>query len=240
MEYVCRNKQPFFNMNIVITGAGKGIGLATVQQFLKDSDHRVWACSREVKGLETLAHPTLYPVTMDLTTCEASEIYDSVAACMDTVDILIHNAGILINKAFDATSLDDWRNVLETNLLAVVKVNQALLPLMKKSHQAHIVHIGSMGGVQGSSKFPGLSAYSASKAALANLSECMAEELKADGIHVNCLALGAVDTEMLRQAFPGYTASVNSREMAEFILDFSINRRHLFNGKIVSVSASTP
>jgi NAD(P)-dependent dehydrogenase (short-subunit alcohol dehydrogenase family) len=97
-----------------------------------------------------------------------------------------------------------------------------------------------MGGFQGSSKFPGLSAYSASKAALASLTECMAEELKSDGIHVNCLALGAVDTEMLRQAFPGYQAPVSSEDMARFIGEFSINQRTFFNGKIIPVSSSTP
>ncbi len=112
--------------------------------------------------------------------------------------------------------------------------------MLRKSAAAHIVHIGSMGGVQGSSKFPGLSAYSASKAALANLTECMAEELQSDGIHVNCLALGAVNTEMLRHAFPDYVADMSSEQIAEFIYDFSINRRSFFNGKILPVAASTP
>lgn len=227
-------------MNIVITGAGKGIGLALVQQFLQYPEHRIWACSRDVSALEKLTNPNLAVVAMDIAVASEASIFQAVSSALNQVDILIHNAGILINQPFENTGVDTWREVFDVNLFSVVKINQALLPLLRRSSAAHVIHIGSMGGVQGSSKFPGLSAYSASKAALANLTECMAEELKQDGIHVNCLALGAVDTEMLRQAFPGYVADRSSDEMAMFIYDFSVNRRAFFNGKILPVASSTP
>ena len=97
-----------------------------------------------------------------------------------------------------------------------------------------------MGGFQGSSKFPGLSAYSASKAALGNLTECLAEEFKEMGIAVNALALGAVKTEMLEEAFPGYVPPVNAQEMAGFMANFATSGHHFFNGKILPVSVSTP
>lgn len=227
-------------MNIVITGAGKGIGLALVRQFLKSPEHRIWVCSRNITALKTLASPNLFTLELDITKATAAAIAQHVSSHFNTVDILIHNAGVLINSPFENTSIEDWQKVFEVNLFSVVKINQALIPLMKSSHSAHIVHIGSMGGVQGASKFPGLSAYSASKAALANLTECMAEELKSDGIHVNCLALGAVDTEMLRKAFPDYSADMSSDDIAAFICDFSLNSRKFFNGKILPVAASTP
>lgn len=227
-------------MNIVITGAGKGIGLELTKQFLQSPEHQVWACSRDVSALNALQHPRLNIATVDLTTAQEKEIHTMVATAFERVDILIHNAGVLVNRPFEETTQNDWRQVFEVNVFSAVKVSQALLPLLKKSAGAHIVHIGSMGGFQGASKFPGLSAYSAGKAALANLTECMAEELKADGIHVNCLALGAVDTEMLRQAFPGYQAPVSSQSMAELIYQFSVTQRPFFNGKILPVSASTP
>lgn len=227
-------------MNIVVTGAGRGIGLALVRQFLQNPEHHVWACSRDIEALRAIDSPQLAAETLDIAKSTTVEIAHRVSAHFETVDVLIHNAGVLINRPFATTSLDDWFRVFDVNLFSVVKINQALLPLLKKSKTAHIVHIGSMGGVQGSSKFPGLSAYSASKAALANLTECMAEELKADGIHVNCLALGAVDTEMLRTAFPDYSATMKSAEMAAFIADFSLNQRPYFNGKILPVASSTP
>ncbi|MEZ4893092.1 MAG: SDR family oxidoreductase [Saprospiraceae bacterium] len=227
-------------MNIVITGAGKGIGFALVNRFLEQRGHKVWACSRDVSNLKKIENPDLASDAVDISLAASEEIYKLVSVQFDTVDVLIHNAGVLINEPFESTSLDSWKHVFEVNLFSVIKINLALLPLLRKSHGAHIIHIGSMGGVQGSAKFPGLSAYSASKAALANLTECMAEELGKEGIHVNCLALGAVDTEMLRAAFPGYKADMNSEEMAGFICDFSLHQRAFFNGKIIPVASSTP
>jgi NAD(P)-dependent dehydrogenase (short-subunit alcohol dehydrogenase family) len=97
-----------------------------------------------------------------------------------------------------------------------------------------------MGGVQGSAKFPGLAAYSSSKAALANLSELLAEELKEKNIRVNCLALGAAQTEMLETAFPGYKAPVTAAEMAQWVGWFAINGHRFFNGKVLPVALSTP
>lgn len=227
-------------MNVVITGAGKGIGFDLTQRFAQDPVHRVWACSRNVSAFPDSAPSRLLVEAMDIAAVPETEIHQRVAAHFEQVDILIHNAGILINKPFVELTLSEWREQFEVNVFSAVKITRALLPLLRKSGTAHVVHIGSMGGVQGASKFPGLSAYSASKAALANLTECLAEELKPDGIHVNCLALGAVNTEMLRQAFPGYIADMDSGQMADFIHDFSLNMRPFFNGKILPVTASTP
>jgi NAD(P)-dependent dehydrogenase (short-subunit alcohol dehydrogenase family) len=128
----------------------------------------------------------------------------------------------------------------EANVMGVVKMVQAVLPLMGGAGHPHIVNIGSMGGFQGTAKFPGLAAYSASKAAVANLTECLAEELKEQNIKVNCLALGAVNTEMLHEAFPGYVAPVSAVAMAQYIASFALTGQYIMNGKIVPVSISTP
>jgi NAD(P)-dependent dehydrogenase (short-subunit alcohol dehydrogenase family) len=105
---------------------------------------------------------------------------------------------------------------------------------------SHIVNISSMGGFQGSSKYKGLSYYSASKSALACLTECLANEFSEYGISVNCLALGSVKTEMLDKAFPGYKAPVDAKEMAEFISDFALTGHKFFNGKILPVAVTNP
>jgi NAD(P)-dependent dehydrogenase (short-subunit alcohol dehydrogenase family) len=97
-----------------------------------------------------------------------------------------------------------------------------------------------MGGFQGSAKYKGLSYYSASKAALACLSECLAAEFATSGINVNCLALGAVQTEMLEEAFPGYKAPVDAKTMARFISDFALNGHKFFNGKVLPVAIDNP
>jgi len=85
-----------------------------------------------------------------------------------------------------------------------------------------------------------MSLYSASKGALAILTESLAEELKEQNIRVNALALGAVQTEMLEEAFPGYQAAVTAEEMADFITDFALKAHSYINGKIIPVSLSTP
>jgi len=167
-------------------------------------------------------------------------MFDAIIAKFSKVDVLINNAGKLINKKFMEMSREEWASVFDLNFFGIVQLIKTLQPFLAKSTLAHVVNIGSMGGVQGSSKFNGLSAYSASKAALANLTECLAEEFKELNIRMNCLALGAVNTEMLKDAFPGYVAPVNSAEMAEFIAHFSVTAHRFMNGKVIPVSINTP
>ena len=97
-----------------------------------------------------------------------------------------------------------------------------------------------MGGVQGSSKFSGLSAYSSCKGALITFTELLAEEYKKTGPSFNVLALGAVQTKMLEKAFPGYKSNISAKKMASYVLDFSISGHELLNGKLIPVSLSTP
>jgi len=104
----------------------------------------------------------------------------------------------------------------------------------------HVVTISSMGGVQGSLKFPGLAAYSSSKGAVITLTELWAEEFKETGPSFNVLAIGAVQTEMLEEAFPGYEAPITAKDMADYILDFALNGQRYYNGKLLQVSSSTP
>ncbi|MDB5153013.1 MAG: family NAD(P)-dependent oxidoreductase [Mucilaginibacter sp.] len=154
------------------------------------------------------------------------------------VDILINNAGILINKPFTELLETDFVEMLQSNFIGHVRIIQSLLPLMPAG--SHIVNIGSMGGVQGSAKFPGLSAYSASKAALHTLTECLAQELTEQQIKVNCLALGSAQTEMLEKAFPGYESPVMAFEMGKYIADFALTGHRFFNGKVLPVAVTTP
>jgi len=230
--------------NILITGASKGIGFETVKLFLQQNDCRVIAISRNIKSLVELANTIdesdrLIPISFDLTEDNHSELATYLNEC-EQIDILINNAGLLINKPFAELSIEDWRTLFEVNVFGPVKLIQYVLPLLQKASKPHIVNIGSMGGFQGSSKFGGLAAYSASKAALANLSECLSGELAGSRIASNCLCLGAVNTEMLQQAFPGYQAPLNSEEMAQFLVDFSSTGHRFFNGQVIPVALNNP
>jgi short-subunit dehydrogenase len=224
--------------NIVVIGASRGIGSELVQLLSKN--HNVLAMSRNLSKLEALKGSSSIQIArIDLSEKNVKNIISSIIRdSFEEVHVLINNAGYLVNKSILDISQEDIELSYATNVFGLIQSCQATVPFMKSG--AHIVNIGSMGGIQGSSKFPGLSVYSSSKAAVAGFSECLAEELMDENIQVNCLALGAVQTEMLKEAFPEYKAPTSATEMAEFIADFSLNSNQWINGKVIPVSISTP
>ena len=167
-----------------------------------------------------------------------NKVEDFIKANWQQVDVLVNNAGALLNKPFAETSISDFEYVYKTNVFGVAEMTRVVIPFMTK--ESHVVTVSSMGGVQGSMKFPGLAAYSSSKGAVITLTELLAEEYKETGPSFNVLALGAVQTEMLEEAFPGYIAPTTAKEMAEYIADFSLNGQKYYNGKLLQVSNSTP
>ena len=230
-------------MNIVVTGASQGIGYEVVRKLLGNSEHHVFALARNKKKLESLKKYSLGSAytyySFDLLKENfKKDLIPEITRALGKVDILINNAGLLINKPFADFTNKDFDNLFDTNVKSTFKIIRDLMPHFAKN--AHIVNISSMGGYQGSAKFPGLSLYSASKGALGILTECIAEEFKDWNIKANALALGAVQTEMLSDAFPGYEAPVKAEEMARFIIDFAMKAHHYINGKIIPVSLSTP
>jgi short-subunit dehydrogenase len=228
-------------MNILITGASRGIGYATAELLCKNPQNQVIALSRSTTHLQELQakYPNLFPFAFDLT-APAKSIITEIQSQFSSIDILINNAGYLINKSFEDLTDEDWEHSFEVNVLGVIKIIRALLPQMGKKHNTHILNIGSMGGFQGTIKFLGLSAYSASKAALANLTETLAIELEDKHIKVNCLALGSVQTEMFEEAFPNSVASLQTSQVAEYIAWFALNGHTFHNGKVIPVAVSTP
>lgn len=233
-------------MNIIITGAAGGIGADLVKEYCKDPSNRVIAISRNEEKLEFLkayceSNYSNPPEILALDICSLpDDRLSRLLTNFDKVDILINNAGLLINKPFTELSKKDWYDSFEVNLFGAVELIKICLDKLEAAGCAHIVNIGSMGGFQGSSKFPGLSAYSASKGALAVLTECLSVELSGKGIRTNCLCLGAVNTDMLANAFPGYRAPVKSEDMAAFVAAFSEDAHRFMDGKIVPVALSNP
>ena len=234
-------------MNIIVTGASKGIGFEIVRAFAASEKCKIIAIARNENALFRLRDECntsfpdsiVIPIVFDLTvSAYRTELLPRIEKHFNRIDILINNAGKMINKPFETLSEYEFDNLMDVNVKSAFKMIKLCLPMMHKN--AHIVNIGSMGGVQGSAKFPGLSVYSSSKGALAILTECLAEELKSKHISINCLALGAVQTEMFNAAFPGAKAPNSSVQMAEFIVDFAMKGHNLFNGKILPVSLSTP
>jgi len=224
--------------NIIITGTSRVIGFELAQLFAKNN-FQVLALSRNTATLDNLKLKNITTISVDLSAeKDLKKVTGFVKKNWKQVDILINNAGKLINKPFENLTSADFLEVYKVNVFAVAELTRLLIPFLKKG--SHVLNISSIGGIQGSMKFPGLAAYSSSKGALLTLTEVLAEEYKEQQISFNALALGAVQTEMLEEAFPGYKASVSAEEMAEYIYNFAVTGNKFYNGKILQVSSTTP
>ena len=233
---------------ILITGASNGIGYQTALKLAVENNIVIAVARNKTKlkqlHVETIRqnpNAQLHLIAFDLSADYRKSLLEELSKLkVVQLDCLINNAGLLINKPFEQLQLEDFKKVYDVNVFAPAILIQTVLPLLEKSENAHIVNISSMGGVQGSSKFAGLSAYSSSKGALITLTECLAMELASKNIKVNCLALGGVNTEMLAAAFPGYEAPLSAKQISEWIGWFALNGHQFFNGKIIPVAVSTP
>jgi NAD(P)-dependent dehydrogenase (short-subunit alcohol dehydrogenase family) len=227
-------------MTVIITGASRGIGFELTKLFL-NANYQVIALTRHTETLEGLSNSNLQIIATDLSSkISIDKAVFAIKEKHQTIAFVINNAGTLVNKPFEDILYSDLEKTYQVNVFAPFYLTQQLLSVLGKKSKAHIVNISSIGGFQGSVKFSGLSSYSSSKAAVVGLTECMAEEFKEKNITVNCLALGAVQTEMLAEAFPGYEAPIKPFQMAEYIFDFTTKGHHYYNGKILPVSLSTP
>ncbi|WP_396149326.1 SDR family NAD(P)-dependent oxidoreductase [Flavobacterium sp.] len=223
--------------NIIITGTSRGIGYEMALQFA-NAGHQVLAISRKTSQV-LMEHENITCLSIDISDeNQLQQVLVFVSKTWKKVDVLIHNAGSLLHKNFTEISSQEFQNIYKVNVFAVAELTKICIPFMGKG--SHVVTISSMGGIQGSMKFAGLSAYSSSKGAVITLSELLAEEYKENGIAFNVLALGAVNTEMLQEAFPGYEAPLSAKEMADYIFNFSLTGNKYYNGKVLQVSASTP
>lgn len=231
--------------NILITGASNGIGAEIVRTLAKSDNHQIFALARSVEKLHTLAKECslnskskVIPIEFDLEDVAYGALLVEISRYTNQLDGVVHNAGVLIARAFEDFTPFEFDKIFNINVKAPYFLTQTLLSLLLPG--SHVVMISSMGGFQGSAKFAGLSAYSAAKGALTVLSESLATELAPRKIAVNALALGATQTEMLQKAFPGYEAPVSAKTMAGFITWFALHGHRVMNGKVVPVALSNP
>lgn len=223
--------------NIIITGTSRGIGHELALQFA-NAGHNVLAISRKTPQT-LLGNKNITCLSVDLShETEMVKVENFLSHSWKKVDVIIHNAGSLLLKPFSETSQEDFENIYKVNVFGVANLTRACLPYLHKG--SHVVTISSMGGIQGSLKFAGLAAYSSSKGAVITLSELLAEEYKEKGISFNVLALGAVQTEMLQEAFPGYEAPITAKEMSDYVMDFALTGNKYYNGKVLQVSSTNP
>lgn len=224
--------------HVVVTGASRGIGFELALQ-LAQQGHRVTAIARSEKALSQLksAFPEhINTAVVDLS--DSAQVSNLDVSLFGPVDGIVQNAGLLVNRPFLELTDADWQQMWDVNVMGSVRLTRALLPRMNRG--SHVVLISSMGGFQGSSKYPGLSGYATTKGAVSVLAETLSVELSSFGIACNALCLGAVQTEMLAEAFPGYNAPVKPEQMASFISNFLLTQHYFYNGKILPVALSNP
>ena len=225
---------------VVVCGTSRGIGRALVSVLSQLPEIRVVALSRNIDAIQreyakaTNVECFAYDLEKD-----ATEQFKQILPTLGPIHAFINNAGHLEKGKVTELSMEHYQRCLQVNFLGPVNLIKTLYSNLVEG-KGHVVNISTMGAYQGSVKFPELTAYAASKAALTNFTEVFAEEQKATGIRMNCLCLGAVNTEMLNEAFPGYQAPTSAEEMAKYIAEFTLNSGNLFNGKIIPVSMSTP
>ena len=205
--------------NIIITGTSRGIGYELALQFA-NAGHNVLAISRKTPQA-LIGNPNITCLSVDLADeNDLQKVESFLSHTWKNVDVIIHNAGSLLLKPFGEITASEFENIYKVNVFGVANLTRICLPFLQKG--SHVVTISSMGGIQGSMKFAGLSAYSSSKGAVITLSELLAEEYREQGVSFNVLALGSVQTEMLNEAFPGYQAPISAKEMADYIFDFAL------------------
>ena len=221
---------------ILITGTRKGIGRFLVKHYTS-LGYQVIGCSRNETeySIDNYQH-------FCLDVCDEKEVkkmFSEIRKTYGCLHILINNAGIASMNHALLTTMDTVHKIYGTNVFGPIQLIQNLMH--KFSSDAHIVNISSVGGVTGSVKFPGLSAYSSSKGAMTILTECLQAEFgDSTSWSFNCLALGAVQTEMLEEAFPGYVAPIDAAAMAAYICGFALNNHLVMRGRVVEVAMSTP
>ena len=191
----------------VVTGGAKSIGAAVAERLVA-SGARVWIW--DVSPVET---PRCSSAVVDVT--KPHQIDAAVERIIDEglrVDILVNNAGYLGRlNAFDEHDSNDWRRIIEVNLIGMLNVAHAIVPHMRRWGGGRIINMGSLAGKEG---LPFLAAYSAASAGVIAFTKALSREVVSSRILVNCVALGPIDTDMIRNLGPdAVDAMINDSPM---------------------------
>ncbi len=207
----------------LVTGAGRGIGRATALLLAREGAHVIAAARSRAELDETVRLIAANGGSAEAAVCDLADekaviaLFAHIHQAHGALDVLVNCAGTFSGAYIEDVSMEEFHRVMQVNAAAVFLCCREAFGLMKRSGGS-IVNVSSLSGVQGAKKFPGFSAYCASKFAVVGITEVLAEEGRELGIRANVVAPGAVDTVMLSSAFPDFTGpKLSPEQVAEAI-----------------------
>jgi 3-oxoacyl-[acyl-carrier protein] reductase len=230
--------QEFEGRVAIVTGASSGIGRATAE-MLVERGAMVSVFARSAGKLKSLARKhegRMLAVPGDVSDPESVErLFAETESRFGRCEILINDAGTIVDKRIERMTERDWDRVFAVNVRGAFLTTRRAVKNMISRRSGAIVNVSSISGVIGPEKFPGYSAYCASKAALISLTESLAVELKEHAIRVNCVSPGSVDTPMWAAVSGEAPADMTPAEVAEVILFLASDRSRPINGQNIDV-----
>lgn len=237
-------------MNVIITGANRGIGKTMVEVFAANG-HNVWACARKqnpdfeelLRNLSTKYNVWVKPVYFEMTDEESlKEGLNSIFADKQQIDVLVNNAGISTVGLLSQTKVEDVKHLFDVNYFSVLRIIQLVSKKMMMKRKGCIINMASLAGIEPQ---PGKIAYGSSKAAVILMTQCLAKELGPLGIRVNAIAPGPIETEMIHQYNDDMLKQLASEsslrrlgkpeEIAQTALFLASEQASYINGEIIKV-----
>lgn len=225
----------------IVTGASSGIGRATAELFAARGA-LVAVFARSVEKLSEIAGRwpgRMLAVAGDVARLESIEkLFAETESRFGTCEILVNNAGTVEPRRLVDSTVDEWERTFAVNVRGAFLASRRALPSMIANRRGAIVNVASISGVPGPQKFPGFTAYCASKAAVIGLTDALAVEVGESGVRVNAVSPGSVDTPMWAEVSGGSAADMTPEEIAETILFLASDRSRPMNGQNLHVWSS--
>jgi len=225
----------------IVTGASSGIGRAAAE-LLAARGALVAIFSRSGGKLAEIAArwpQNMLPVPGDVADLSAIEkLFADTESRFGECEILVNNAGMVEPKPLVEATLEEWERAFAVNVRGAFLTSRRALPSMIARRRGAIVNVASISGVPGPQKFPGFTAYCASKAAVIGLTDALAAEVGGSGVRVNAVSPGSVDTPMWAEVSGGAKADMTPEEIAETILFLASDRSRPMNGQNLHVWSS--
>lgn len=231
-------KSAFTDKVIVVTGASSGIGRATAELFAREGA-LVAIFARSAEKLAELVGDRILAVAGDVAhEADIERLFTDVESRFGDCDVLVNNAGMTDVAPLIDTPPDRWDRMFSVNVRGTYLATRRALPAMVARRSGAIVNVASISGVIGPKKFPGFVSYCASKAAVIEMTEALAVEVRDAGVRVNCVSPGSVDTAMWADVSGGAPAAMTPEEIARAIRFLASADSRPMNGQNLNVWSS--